>query len=113
MAEVALDAEVGLLGVRVHEAFSLRISEWLKAQRQEGGGVQIVLIQENGLWEVQCLKALLVRVIAKRCGYGGIDRSRAGIRSIRNIDRQSLENWDCVQIPGIASSAAAARAAEG
>src|SRR2546425_8924617 len=71
-AKVALDAEVGLLRVGVHEILALRISERLKAQWKKSRlrricqiQVQIVLVEKDRLRKIQRLKLLLVGQVAQ------------------------------------------------
>ena len=64
VAQILLDAEVGLLRVGVNEILGLWIAEGLKGQRQEGRRVQVVLVQENGV-RLKCIELLLVGKVAK------------------------------------------------
>ena len=61
--EIPFDADICLLRVGVDEVLGLRIPEGLESERQECRRVQVVLIQKNGLREVESLKLLLVRKV--------------------------------------------------
>ncbi len=72
VAQIALNTDIGLLRVRIHEILPLRIAKGLKSKRQERGWIQVVLIQEDRLREVDGLKALLVRKKSKSRGSGRV-----------------------------------------
>ena len=105
-AEVALDAEVRLLRVRVNEILRLRIAKGLEAQRQESRRVQIVLVEKNRLREVQSLKLLLVGKISECGGSGWVQGGRARIRRARTLIGSPWKIVNRVQIAGIARSRA-------
>ncbi len=68
MAEIALHAQVRLLRIRVNEVFRLRVPKRLEPEWEEGRGIQVILVQENGLGEIERLELLLVGKKSERSG---------------------------------------------
>src|SRR5579864_7615018 len=75
--EIPFDGHIRLLRVGVDEVFGLGIAEGLESQRQECGRVQVVLIQKNGLREVESLKLLLVGKVVECPEDSRVGRWRA------------------------------------
>src|SRR6266536_967584 len=103
MAKVVLDAEIRLLRIRINKILGLRITKGLKSERHESGRVQVILIQEDRMRKIQCLKNLCIRLIAKSCGNSRVRRHRTGPAS--RMDRQSLEDRDRIQVSWVPEAA--------
>ena len=67
--QVLLKRKVCLLRVGINKIFRLRVTEGLKCQRKERGRIQVILVQEQT--RIKCVKALLVRGVARNAREAG------------------------------------------
>src|SRR5579872_4579979 len=102
-SEILLESEVGLLRIRIHKVFRLRITERLKRQRE--AGFQIILIDENRLWKIQRLELLLIRQVTQVGRKRRRDTRRNGLYALKNIAGVQIQRTAvrCIRIARTAS----------
>src|SRR6266849_9517425 len=94
MAELLLEAQIGLLGVRVYEVLGLGIAEGLERQRKESCRAQIVLINEQtgvrggGRREWRGIKSLAAGLIARNRGQAR-GQSQNALKNISRVQARS------------------------
>src|SRR4051812_46158594 len=98
MSKILFDAKVHLLGIGVNKTFALRISERLERQREESGGLQVILIGEQA--HVERIKPLFVGQVSGNLRQAG-SRIQNSLKNIRRIQTRSAGS--CGRVAGTAA----------